>query len=187
MIYAMSLLFDAKAGATVHFATVCSSWVIINRGTSRRSVANPLGRQELPYIQRANIMASRSALLALLCMCLGLDWIIEQPASSLLFEHPRLRQIFDLASSGGTRVVQRASTWMGCFGAPTPKPTILVGTPVWLPSLARKFVRNKFQKRHNKHMDIVTYKVVKGRKFFTGGSKLKKTQEYPLGYGQAAI
>ncbi|CAL1134413.1 unnamed protein product [Cladocopium goreaui] len=41
-------------------ATVCSSWIHINAGTSRRSMLLPEGRQDLPYIQLANGMASRT-------------------------------------------------------------------------------------------------------------------------------
>lgn len=41
-------------------ATVCSSWVHVNAGTSRRSMLLPEGREDLPYIQLANGMASRT-------------------------------------------------------------------------------------------------------------------------------
>ena len=40
-------------------ATVCSSWVSINVGTSRRSLLYPEGA-DLPYISRANCMMSRT-------------------------------------------------------------------------------------------------------------------------------
>lgn len=41
------------------FGTVCSSWVSINLGTSRRSVALPEGNTRLLYIRQANSMVSR--------------------------------------------------------------------------------------------------------------------------------
>ena len=44
----------------VLLATVCSSWVHINAGTSRRSILLPEGREDLLYIQIANGMASRT-------------------------------------------------------------------------------------------------------------------------------
>ena len=40
-------------------ATVCSSWVSINVGTSRRSLLYPEGA-DLPYVTRANCMVSRT-------------------------------------------------------------------------------------------------------------------------------
>ena len=43
----------------VLLATVCSSWVHINSGTSRRSLLLPEGRDELQYVALANGMASR--------------------------------------------------------------------------------------------------------------------------------
>ena len=41
------------------FATCCSSWVHVNRGTSRRSCLLPEGNVGLGYIERANQMVSR--------------------------------------------------------------------------------------------------------------------------------
>lgn len=42
------------------FGTVCSSWVAINAGTSRRSLLLPEGAEHLEYIRLANSMVSRS-------------------------------------------------------------------------------------------------------------------------------
>ncbi len=52
-----------------------------------------------------------------------------------------------------------------------------------LTKLKRTLVRKTLLKK--KSFGVVSYKTVDGRKYFTGGPKLKKTQVYPLGYGQA--
>ena len=41
-------------------ATVCSTFVPINKGTSMRSPTSPLGNQEQPSVQLGNILASRT-------------------------------------------------------------------------------------------------------------------------------
>ena len=41
-------------------ATVCSTWVPINKGTSLRCPSSILGNQNLPSVQAGNLLASRS-------------------------------------------------------------------------------------------------------------------------------
>jgi hypothetical protein len=175
------LLPEAKEKAVLHFATVCSSWVSINRGTSGRSAWCPLGRAH-PYVLRANTMVSRSAFLMLLGLCLGIDVVLEQPSSSIMFLHPRIQQIVHLAQSGGIRTIHQITTFMGAFGAPSPKMTFLLGSPTWLHRLVRTIKRSDFK---TAGLDIVSRAVVNGKTTFTGSTGLKKTQEYPAGYGLA--
>lgn len=62
---AVTTLLNVKPGqATILMAIVCSSWTVVNMGTSGRHVTHPLGigKQggEAPnYVAEANIMASR--------------------------------------------------------------------------------------------------------------------------------
>jgi hypothetical protein len=46
LLNALALVLRTKAMGVHHWATVCSSWVCINRHTSGRSMANPLGHKE---------------------------------------------------------------------------------------------------------------------------------------------
>ena len=58
---AIYLLTQCRPGNFfVLLGMVCSSWVHINVGTSRRSILLPEGREDLIYIQWANSMASRT-------------------------------------------------------------------------------------------------------------------------------
>jgi hypothetical protein len=175
------LASQAKERAVLHFATVCSSWVCINRATSGRSSWCPLGGPR-PYVLRANTMVSRTAFLMLLGLCLGIDVVLEQPSSSIMFLHPRIQQIVRLAQAGGIRSVRQITTFMGAFGAPSPKMTFLLGSPSWLHHLVRTIKRSDFKVAE---LDIVTRAVVNGKHTFTGCVGLKKTQEYPVGYGRA--
>jgi hypothetical protein len=181
-VNAVRLIVHAKPRAIVHWATVCSSWVRINKATSGRTVANPLGCTRHAYVAQANVMVSRCALLILFGMCLSLDFILEQPGTSLMFEHPRIRQLQELADAGGLRPIRSIWTWMGAFGAPTPKPTKLFGTPIWMMALKRTIRRKDFAKR----TDLVTYtEDVTGKVSYSGSTGLKSSQAYPKGYGTA--
>lgn len=181
LLYAFRLVFSSKPKAVHHWATVCSSWVTINRSTSGRSYHNPLGFWERrPYVGRANVMVSRTALLILTGVCLGVLFLLEQPITSLMLEHPRLRQLIQLAECGAIRGCKRISTYMGAFGAVSPKPTMLLGNAPWIDRLKKSVRLSAFKKDASittSHVDS------QGRRRFTGGQGLKRTQEYPKGYG----
>ena len=178
---ALGLLFRCKVAAILHFATVCSSWVTINRHTSGRSAMVPLGRQGRPYVAAANTMVSRMCMLIMIGACLGLDWVLEQPISSVMKYHPRMQVILNMAEIGCLRVVNEIHTWMGSFGASSPKPTMLIGTPSFLPRLHRKLAKRTFENQETSR----TYEDKHGKKRFSGGKRLKETQQYPKGYGSA--
>lgn len=164
----------------LHFAPVCSSWVWINRSSSGRSVADPLGDQSQPYVVQANVMVARVIYLALLGMCLGLHVIIEQPSSSIMSHHPMFKHFLAL-SVNKVITVHTVKTWFGMFGGTSPKPTILWGTPSWMPQLQRRLVKGK-----RWLVRTATHYVDKdGCKRVVGTKNLKGTQAYPAGYGAA--
>ena len=72
-------------------APVCSSYVWVNRGTSRRCISCPLGNIRRTYIKLANVMVSRVALMLLLMYVKGILVILEQPQGSTLELHPRIQ------------------------------------------------------------------------------------------------
>lgn len=58
----MSTLLNTKHGkATVLMAVVCSSWIVINMGSSGRHISHPLGRDDScpKYVEMANNMVAR--------------------------------------------------------------------------------------------------------------------------------
>ena len=66
---------------------------------------------------------ARMAIIVWILECKNVCWVYEQPHSSLLFEHPKMRDLVKM------RRVFRAFTWMGSFGARSPK-----GTHLWAPT-----------------------------------------------------
>ncbi len=118
----------------------------------------------------------------LLGICLGHDVVLEQPMTSLMFEHPRVRQLVKLGEVGAIRPLQFISTYMGSFGAETPKATVLLGTPAWLPNL-RRCLQLKLHKK--RHQTAAHFRGKDGGNKYRGNAALKSTQVYPIGYGKA--
>jgi len=73
-------------------APVCSTFTQMNLYTSGRSVARPLGNRSRAN-DAANMMVSRVVLLLWYCCSVGLCFIVEQPAGSLLEQHPRIQSL----------------------------------------------------------------------------------------------
>eukprot|EP00971_Amphidinium_carterae_P325593 6455945-Amphidinium_carterae.4 len=105
----------------------CSSWVWMSRSKSRRTKSTPCGSEDSSFVVQGNQVAEVVSSLMLLASEQGIDFVIEQPLSSLFFSHPSvesaIRQI-----PGVTRVSFR----MSAFGSKSQKPSLLVGTAPWL-------------------------------------------------------
>ena len=80
-----------KVGGLLPWATPCSTWVTVNRGTSQRTLHNPRGHFFYESVSEANVTVARMALLMIWSVILGLQWLLEQPQSSLMPEEPWLR------------------------------------------------------------------------------------------------
>jgi hypothetical protein len=147
------------------------------QGTSGRSDAMPLGRR-LRYVTEANAMVSRMALLAMIGLALSIDFILEQPLSSLMPRHPRLEALQEMSALGAVSHIDTVHTWMGSYGHWCPKPTLLMGTVPWLGKMIRKWTRT------GKSSGTTHYYIDdSGAKKFTASKLLKGTQAYPPQYG----
>ena len=100
----MVILRCKMDSSLVIFAICCSSWVACSRGSTRRSRENPMGRRTLEKVESANQMVSRVSLLIMLSMAVGATWLVEQPASSLVFLHVRLQQLLRNLAKKAIRV-----------------------------------------------------------------------------------
>lgn len=111
----VSVLRGAPDGFVKWSGIQCSSWVSISRGTTLRSFFAPLGNQDVKCVADGNVMTSRSCLVCLLVMALGGYWVLEQPASSLMFRHPRMQQLCQLAKVRILIYVLDDATWPQLF------------------------------------------------------------------------
>ena len=105
----------------------------MNSGTHRRSIAFPLGWQHFPYMELGNVLAARSAVLALLAWAMGAFPVLEQPLRSVMTALPSWQSVvsyFDEAECSGW-IGQRLKlnhVNMAAFNAATLKPTALYST-----------------------------------------------------------
>ena len=165
------------------FATVCSTWVWISRSSTRRSPGNPLGNTSSDVVAGANAMVSRMVLLILFLSARFIAWILEQPASSLMAQHPRMRMLKELNAHSGTAGLSEfheTNTNMGAFGAATKKPTKLYSSEKWVAQLSRSLPAG-----YKPDPKVQTVTIANGK--VSGGKDLKDTQAYPDGYGQELL
>lgn len=102
-----------------HWATVCSSWIWMSRSSTKRSIENPLGNLASEPVREGNAQVARMAVLIFFVLAKSAHWVLEQPGSSLMHEHPEMKRLHQLC---GWNVIR---TWMGMYGAATKKPTSL--------------------------------------------------------------
>ena len=104
-------------------------------------------------------------------------WLYEQPSSSLLWLHPRMEDMIKRFD------VFRCFTWMGSYGADSPKGTVLWSNRAGVKKLARCLPENKVwsaemtTKKANAH----------GGVSITGGRDLKGSQAYTNDFAMSAL
>ena len=125
-----------KRSMTWH-APVCSTWVFMNLGTSKRSEHRPYGDTSVKSVQEANCMIWRMVYLILFSFGLSAYYFIEQPSSSLLKHHPAM-QILKYVGKRMGHHTNMVSTWLGMFGAPSPKGIKVWSNAPWVKNLKRK-------------------------------------------------
>lgn len=168
----------------VWFAVPCSSWVCLSRSFTMRSHLQPAGppkkytsAKQRTYLDMHNSIADTVALVIRTLRAIDVDFIIEQPVSSMLFHYEPIRSLV-----AGTFTVPFQ---MQNFCGDTPKPLILKGSPAWLQTFS-----SVAQLRHGSNIAIDRL-TVPGRKSdgtntFSGKTKhLKRSSGYTYSMGVA--
>ena len=168
------------------FAPKCSSWVWVNRGSSKRSPWEPLGDTSKKWVRRANLMVWRTLLLVMFIICKGGRYMLEQPSSSIMDEHPAFDPLIALAVAKKCRLLM-VSTWLGLFGAPSPKCIKIYTNTAAAKQVKRTFNRSDSEAfvdgvRANTHKWINDY----GEEKHNGNKgALGDSQAYPDEFGRA--
>ena len=160
-----------------NWGTVCSTWVWICRATTQRSRCCPLGNETKLAVKQANLMVSRMALVWHLLRMRQVVILLEQPATSLMFAHPRLAYVIH----GHMHVVW---TWMGAFGASTPKATKLASTHYEVVHPLRRKMTRTVRDRLNT-TSYVRHDGSGARKTYGKRKQLKESQAYTPQYADA--
>ena len=159
MLKATQLCLQLKEDGICTAGIPCFSFVFLNAGTAQRTLENPLGREELEYIQKSNTITARACLLWLLCTVRYVYFFIEQPQSSRLFIFPYLEHVvkqlrrfmgvyksflylgliyiyiclklkFDQSAFYPTNQFAIMLSWMGRYGHFTSKGSMCIGTTI---------------------------------------------------------
>ena len=178
---AVQLCRRLKKGALAHFATVCSTWVWISRSSTKRSVTCPLSEKPTECVKQANKMVGRCTLLMILVMALEGIWILEQPSSSLMCLHPRLKAFKNRIEERSlvARCWWHCHTWMGMYGGESPKATRLWSCSPLVMKLHRKLDRSL------DWAPEVTASIAPDGGVTGNRDAMKESQAYPEAYGKA--
>ena len=176
-IFALVCMMRLAPDGLAWFATVCSSWIWLASNSTRRTRANPLGRNDSESVRHGNVQVARSAVLMALCHAKAAWWGLEQPLKSLMAQHPAMAWVAKQIDW------VEVSTVMGAFGACTLTPSSLFGNSGWLRGLHRTRPK-KFIPANN---ETVIYEVVSGKKRVCGSKGLKRTQEYTTKFADKVL
>lgn len=89
--------------------------------------ANPCGDQSRPSVAKGNLCLIRFLLLVLVAVARGCQWIIENPASSIMMQHPRVKALIAMGEQGIMPKLCIQRVWLGAYGHLSPKPVVLFG------------------------------------------------------------
>ncbi|CAJ1435264.1 unnamed protein product [Effrenium voratum] len=180
-LLALTTILNGKAdGFLCVIGLICSSFVQISSGTHCRTPSRPLGNEQVAGVRLGNLLASRTVLLIWVLVSVDGVFLLEQPRSSMLPWHPRIRQLFRSLPK-----VFATSWWMGHYKSPSPKRHIgwcnadtiqRLDLGVLCRAAQRKMKDAGFQ-------SAVTYTSRAGKKAFKGSAQLKQTQTYPRLFG----
>jgi hypothetical protein len=181
-LMAVRAILRTKAGGLVWFAPPCGPWTWMCMAVSGRTREDPLGNKAHPNVVLANRLVSRVAHLWYIAHKHNIHVIIEQPSSSVMYYHPRMKQLEDKFHAKEKR------SQLGAFAGPSRKDLILKATaPITvLDALEKKISqldRDAF-KASRGEIELVTRKTdIHGKVRVTGSVDLKPSQAYPIGFG----
>eukprot|EP00969_Alexandrium_andersonii_P352328 15437433-Alexandrium_andersonii.AAC.1 len=132
-------------------------------------------------------MVSRSVVLAFMGLGKRCEWMIEQPAGSLLEKHTRMEGLKETARAlpSYTDFV-KTHTWMGCFRSWSAKGTVLYGSGEWVCDLRRNMTKAPRQTLDSSGV-YKKYTDATGRSRTSGGPLLKATQAYTPQFAAAVF
>ncbi|CAL1131372.1 unnamed protein product [Cladocopium goreaui] len=174
---ALVSLLNAKMGEfEALFGLVCSSYVTVSAGTHKRTPWNPLGDVNIDMVWCGNKLAAVTVLLIMVVSAMNGAWILEQPSSTRLLSHPRVRHLWHLLPR-----VYEARWWMAMFGSLTPKRHVAWSNSRSVKLLDLGVLAKVIRDKLAKHAQQSTRKYTNGRgkRAFVGTKFLKNTQTYP--------
>ncbi|CAL1161035.1 unnamed protein product [Cladocopium goreaui] len=160
----------------------CGSWVYINRATSKRQARRIFGDCSRLYVRHANTITTRWIMLGLLAASRAVQWLTEQPRSSVMMLCPYVRYAALALRPLCWKVV---SFPMGCYGHRSQKPSLCFGTSSWLESLSSKLTlkdKERIKKNKEDPKKAMVIRTISKRGSISvrqGGPGMKDSAAYP--------
>ena len=180
---ALAACMMVRRGGLVWWAPPCSSWVFMSRSSTGRAKSVE-GNPDNESVQAQNILVRRLVYLLTLLIKRGFYFVVEQPRSSIIWEHP----VFKRFLRRWSLLIDDADPQLGSFSLDSRKDTKLRGTA---PHLSSGRMRRKMSRQQRRWMDdghrakTTVYWKENGVKKSRGTSVLKSTQAYPVALGCA--
>ena len=178
MLHSIQLVRRSRRGAGNQMGTVCSTCFFSHSSTNRYEFM-PLGvPPRSAVVEGANRMVAFTAVTMLMSTALPFSFLLEQPATILMYLHPRMQQVAAWLGDQWNAI----RTQMGAFGAPPPKPTMLYIGHSYVKSLARTLTAEQLS-RLDPDVEMTARDEVTGG--VSAGKNEKASQAHPVQYGQA--
>ena len=162
-------------------AIPCSSWIFMSRWSTGRD-KHILGHHRMAWIRAQNALVARMVYVLILCIKRGIMFIVEQPWSSIVWQHPRWQYL----EKRYGHLLHYVETDMGIYSLDLVKKSILVGTASYLPELGSRLTpagRQAVLDNPHKKATAKHYVDSEGNTRTQGGPDLKGTEEYSIMFG----
>ena len=176
------LAMRIRRGGVFWFASPCSSWIWLARASTGRRADNVLGSSN-DYIEGQNALVSRLCYIWAVLIKRGVYFIIEQPDSSLLFDHPKFKMFKERFMKKGAQFY-RSTVDLGLYNMVCQKKIILDGTAPYIPELGASMSHGtkKEMWECEFYRKTASVEVVEGQEKITGSPTLWESQIYPFGF-----
>ena len=174
-------IMSMHVGGVFLAACPCWSWIFMTRYSTGRHL-NPLGAVEQWKVRAQNALVARIVYLLVLCIKRGVFWLVEQPWSSILFEHPRWKWLMRRYG----HLIEWIDSDMGAYTMDCVKPSVWVGTVPYLGDIVRNLApagKRLVRRNPARKQTSITYLDSNGKKRCQGGNDLHGTQAYAMGFG----
>ena len=159
-----------KKGGFMPAGPPCSLFVWMSSSIHKRTPDNPEGNDEDLRVYASNLVAFNTLVLLVVAAVRGVYMMVEQPMTTYMFRLHRFARFIE-------RYLQRTFTWLGSFGHPSPKLSILYSD---LPGFDVKIARKKSAKKANSRMVCFSKPG-----WIHGGPEMKSSAAYPPRFVQA--
>lgn len=111
-----SKILQMKPGGVLWGGPPCKTWIWISRSGTYRTAKRPQGSLKVPRVAQANLPVENFTLLAAVAHLRGVDYVVENPSSTLIHEFKPLKALMKWTGAYSVR------TYMGAFDSEHCKP-----------------------------------------------------------------